>query len=100
MKTIDDEDDASKKRIKSEETVIKVEENTGDNDPETPASGSVGEYFWSSGWTPAMGTEKLQQHYEPYEARDIGGTTGEGYGNVDVGCTNVDFGRNVNRSSL
>lgn len=91
----DDEDDVPKKRIKSEETIIKAEEDTSDNARENPASGSTGDYFWSSR-PPTIDTEKSQECYEPYEseAMNINGATGVDYGNFNEDCTNV-AGSNV-----
>lgn len=95
--TDDDEDHVPKKRIKSEETIIKAEENTSDSARENPASGSTGDYFWSNRRPPTIGIEKLQQHYEPYEleAMNINGATGIDYGNFNEGCVNVGAGSNV-----
>lgn len=94
--TDDDEDDVPKKRIKSEETIIKAEEDTSDNVRENPASGSTGDYFWSSR-PPTIGTEKSQQCYEPYESEAMGinGATGVDYENFNEDCTNVGAGSNV-----
>lgn len=95
-KAIDDEEE-SKKRIKLEDTDIKIEENIYDNDHENPVSESIGGYFWSNGWTPDTIAGKFQEHYEPYESeeRNINGTTDVDYGNVDVNRTGVGLGNNA-----
>lgn len=68
--------------------MVKVEENTSDNDRENSASGSIGEYFWSNRRSPIINAE---QHYGPYEleTRNINGATEMDYGNFDEDCANV-----------
>lgn len=76
--------------------MVKVEENAFDSDHTNTTAESIGEYYWSNEWPPAMATEnegqqQLYTHYE-LEGRDMGGNTDVAHGDVDEGCGNANVG--------
>lgn len=90
-KTVNDDDDVAKKRVKSEDPVIKVEENTcGNDDLMSGDPTGSGQYPWVSGWQSIA--DPGQQFYGLYslEEAKVGGNYDAGYyNNGGGGCENA-----------
>lgn len=70
-KITDDDDTASRKKIKTEEPAIKVEEGSYENNytGTTCSPASIGGYYWPNEWSPTTNVEDPQQAYASYEPK-------------------------------